>query len=466
MNLFTPVFQFVQNVADFFVNIWSDQTDAVYEVVGTEGGDYMGVAIAFSENNYMVLGDGLNSREFQVYKYENSEFVREAKIVGSFDNNTDFGNTLDINKDGNIIVVGERGKLSGRVHVYQKTTDSDWVDQLSTVDADITNNPQYAGYFLASATVREHGSSVAISDDGTTIVAGDPGRNGGQIGGVTVYYQPDLDWATRFSTNNEEDGLLELSAQTSGDFAGTSVAINQDGTVVFAGVSGWDGTASSSDDRGAIAVWEKGAGWPGHNTTIRNETALLVTSDASPSNHRLGFTIACDAEGNTVVGGNEQGRLNESTVGRDTGLFDVFEKGSGWSSGATSNNHVARIVPGTNTTSDNYDFGSQAVISKDGNYIVGHEHNLASPVFNQVFVFAKGNGWGDFGNNLVATLSDTNLSASSDRLSRSADNIYWGTTYPQMGAISYDNTLIAFSEDNYDSDVTNVGKTWIWKSDV
>jgi hypothetical protein len=109
------------------------------------------------------------------------------------------------------------------------------------------------------------GTSVAISSDGSTVVAGAPnakvGANNAQ-GAVYVFVKPTMGWADAIQTAK----LTALNG-AAGQFLGYSVAMSNDGsTVVAAGIVG--------GVPGVYVFAKPSAGWG--NTT---ETAKLTASD-------------------------------------------------------------------------------------------------------------------------------------------------------------------------------------------
>lgn len=190
------------------------------------------------------------------------------------------GWSVAISKDGKTVAVGAvnwcatqgNGCGQGAVFVFVKLAGG-WADVTET--AMLTASDGQPGEYL--------GESVAISDDGSTIVAGAPlwPANGNGNGAVYVFVRPQRGWMDGTETAQMES--------TDGAFVelGQSVAIS--GNTIVAG--GW----GLNTDQGAAYVFPKPqSGW-------RNmrQKARLTPSDGKEG--AMGYSVAIS--GDTVVAG-------------------------------------------------------------------------------------------------------------------------------------------------------------------
>jgi len=96
------------------------------------------------------------------------------------------------------------------------------------------------------------GGPVAISSDGSTIVAGAPGDSN-YLGAVYVFQRPPTGWAT-----GTETAKLTASDGANGDTLGDSVAVSDDGSTVVAGAP--YATMGNGTHQGAVYVFRKTGG--------------------------------------------------------------------------------------------------------------------------------------------------------------------------------------------------------------
>jgi hypothetical protein len=232
------------------------------------------------------------------------------------------------------------------------------------------------------------GGSVAISADGTTIVAGADGVDSDK-GAAYVFIKPSGGWATDWTPN----AVLMNSSGTISEFLGNSVATSADGATVVAGAYGVSG------GRGAAYVFVKSGNWA---TTVP-PTAVLTKSGGA-SGDSLGISVAMSADGSAIVAG-----ARGVDVG---GAAYVFVKPGVW---VTTSAPTAVL---TNSGGAIGDFlGWSVAMSADGSTIaagaVGASSNRGA-----AYVFAKpGDGWAtDWTPNAVLTIASA---AGNDGLGRS-----------------------------------------------
>jgi hypothetical protein len=274
--------------------------------------------------------------------------VQQAKLTASDGVAGDnLGGSVAISGDGSTVVAGApddtgaQNSGPGAVYVFMKSV-TGWAN--TTEIAKLTASDGASGDLL--------GLSVAISNDGTTVVAGAPFATiGGNEfrGAAYVFVKPDTGWATTTQT-----AKLTASDGAINDAFGSSVAISSDGTTVVAG--------APNPSAGAVYVFVKpGLGW-----TTATETAKLIASDGAGGD-QLGASVAISGDGTTVVAGAPQVTTSASTA--HGAVYVFMEPPTRWFG------PLPRLRPPTITesakltASDGADFdqlGASVAISNDG----------------------------------------------------------------------------------------------------
>ncbi len=241
--------------------------------------------------------------------------------------NASQGDAVAISGDGNTIAVG--GSLdnsgAGAVWIYTRSG-NDWIQQGSKlVASDATTDARF-------------GTSVALSDDGSTLAVG--GFNdAASVGATWIFTRSGATWS-------QQGGKLTASDAIGAARQGTSVSLSADGNTLLTGgpghdtnkgaswifarfggtwsqiglqLAGSDATAGAvqgvsvalaRDGRTAIAGGPGDAGgigaawiftWNGSAWVVQG--AKLVPSDVSGANASVGFACAISADGNVAAVG-------------------------------------------------------------------------------------------------------------------------------------------------------------------
>ena len=206
-----------------------------------------------------------------------------------------FGLDIDLNYDGNILIVGD-GCMSfdewGAAQVYQFDGES-W-----NYDA------------LLNRGGWKFGTSVAINADGNTLAVGAPGRSIWQFenGEVTVYRRGESSWARQTVIHHiDDEGGDESEA---GQNFGVALELSADGDTLAVGVKyedsmatgiNGDRTTTSTNSTGAVYVYQfDGTGWI--------ELTYVKASNTDEGDYfggRLG-SVALSADGSTLAVGAHQ----------------------------------------------------------------------------------------------------------------------------------------------------------------
>jgi hypothetical protein len=223
--------------------------DATLTNAGGAANDYLGRSVAISASGSTIVAGAPDAG----FKGETYVFVRSGgswsgvknwpnatltKLGGTFADGLGF--SVAISADGATIVAGAIGVNSnkGAAYVFVKAMLSDWGDDM-TPDATLTN--------AGAAAVEYLGRSVAISADGSTIVAGADGVSGGK-GAAYVFARSGGSWTNK----STPDVTLINSSGAANDYLGSSVAISENASTIVAGARGVDG---AFDNMGAAYVF-------------------------------------------------------------------------------------------------------------------------------------------------------------------------------------------------------------------
>ena len=190
---------------------------------------HLGASVSLSDNGEILAVGGYNYYHpgvTKVFRYDhttNAWTQIGADINGLID--ADFsGYTINLNSDGSVLVIGEMYggtmSLNGQVRIFNNVNDT-WVQKGTTIQG------------LASDD--SFGRSVALSDDGNTLVVGAPmsSANGTTNGQVRVFKFNGTDWLQLGQSINGEDQTY-LDENT-----GHSVSINGNGTIIAVGAKGY-----------------------------------------------------------------------------------------------------------------------------------------------------------------------------------------------------------------------------------
>jgi hypothetical protein len=233
------------------------------------------------------------------------------------DNRGSFGTSVAISSNGGAIAAGApdmrvAGIHYGATYVFLKPAVG-WVNTSETQR-------------IQGAAGSYHGSSVAWSDDASTLVAGATGEN--LAGGA-----PDDTGAAHVFVRNPGLAASYLAAArltpSDGvpyDIFGWTITMSGNGTTVVVGAPG-----DSSDTirpHGAAYVFVKPpAGWGGPASSL-TETAKLTTSDGG-GNDSLGASVDISLDGNTIAASTFKGQNNPSAP--QNGVYFFAKPAAGWS---------------------------------------------------------------------------------------------------------------------------------------
>ena len=218
------------------------------------------------------------------------------------------------------------------------------------------------------------GESVAVSADGSTVVAGVSKANSGQ-GTVYVFTKPAGGWST-----GTQAAKLTAADGVANDELGFSVAVSADGSTVVGGAR-FAKVGGNSSQGAAYVFVEPGGGW-GSATPAQ---AKLTASDGA-ANDQYGYSVAVSGDGSTAAVGNPF-----ATVGGNAaqGAAYVFVKpGGGW----TAATETAKLTASDGAVGNR--LGISVQLSSDGSTAAVGASGVSS-FQGAIYVFVKPAGaWG------------------------------------------------------------------------
>lgn len=200
------------------------------------------------------------------------------------------GENVSLSDDGTTVAIGAtrnkgNGSDSGHVRVFQyDNVSKKWFPMGQDIDGEATKD--YSG------------SSVSLSEDGTTVSIGATSNdgNGSAAGHVRVFKYNDV-YKRWFQMGEDIDGEAAF------DRSGWSVSLSRDGTIVSIGSVSNDGNGSSSGHVRVFQYDTASKSWLQLGKDI-NGLAALDESGRSISLSDDGFTVAIGATGTTGVYGS------------------------------------------------------------------------------------------------------------------------------------------------------------------
>ena len=246
-----------------------------------------------------------------------------------------FGFDIALSADGTTAFVGAPvlgGNTAGAIYVFHASAEDAWASS-STPAATLTKaDAILIGYVLA------------VSPDGTTLVAGDPGY-GSFAGGAFVFHvSSEGAWA---STSTPTATLSNAGQSSNDETVGFSVAISADGTTALL-------SDAFNPNGGGAYVYHVSAedAW----TSSSTPTAILSDANSTQDDY-LGAGLALSGDGTVAF-------LGAPAVGTSrVGYVDVFHS-SGEAAWATTSTPTATLTRAGGLARD--DFGFKVTVSSDG----------------------------------------------------------------------------------------------------
>ena len=402
---------------------------------GVGNGNYFGSGIALNnDGSFVAIGapffDGTNTDigKVAIYKFDEtidgSWIQYGGDISSGFDNNIDefFGHSVDINGDGDLIVIGAYGVHSAgisdagivQIWQYDPSVDNSWVKFGEDISSGVQTASENFGWAVAcdnsghtiiigarngnggatdsgyaqiyrfddsvdgswaqyGTTINgdsaddRFGWSVDITRDGNTVIIGAPSNDTNQTdGGIVKIYEFDSG-----GTNDWVQIGNDISGTDTGSngFFGYSCAINSDGTIVAVGAYGETSTAN----RGNVYVYQRNDALDGSWIQLGNVLSGFNDDDA------FGVSVDLDNTGyilsiaSNTSGSNTNGHFSVYKYNSNSSSWDLFDDYVAGADGTTSFTLLVNSIPNKTVLSSNglvSAYSSQVANTNDGTVYV------------------------------------------------------------------------------------------------
>ena len=381
-----------------FIRLWSVVALGVLGMVGGSATDGLGGVFGASSSGGAGSGSWENSYGPPIIE---SEKVFLSNSTGGF------GTSAAVSADDSTVVVGSpRDAFNmGAAFVYTKPPGG-WGGGTAPTGVKLVGSDTQSWSFF--------GNRVAVSGDGSTVVAGSYWENPGGVsngGAAYVFTRPSGGWST-----SATEAKLTLASPAEGDEFGYSVAVSADGSTIVVGARRVD--AGGVRDLGAVYVFTKPAtGWVDTSASVELTPSPRVRDD------KFGFVVSVSANGDTIVVGTE-------STSADSGAYVFTRPSGGWVSSAP----VAKLTKENPAGSD--DFGERVAMSGDGSTVVVGAYGVGGDT-GAAYVFTEPDGgWATTATSTVLTAHD------------GAANNAFGSSV----AVNADGSMVAIGEEGRASD--------------
>jgi hypothetical protein len=285
----------------------------------------------------------------RVYKNVNNVYTQIGSDIYGKNNNVFSGCSVSLSGDGLTLAIGARESYDvpnvlslGSVRIYKYTSSNNtW-----SLAADI------------NGTVGDKlGSSVSLSNDGTTVAIGLPYNDGGgaDSGCVQVYKNINNVW-TKIGSN------INGSA---GDLAGNSVSINSDGTIVAIGLHLNDTRATNG---GCVRVYK-------NINNVWNLLGQTITSPVVKAGSCFGYSVSLSNDGTILAIGEPFGNAGNII---NAGVIRIYKY---------NNNSWSQLGSNISGTTNNDNIGFLVSLSGNGNTVSG-----TGKLENTTILYVNNNG--------------------------------------------------------------------------
>lgn len=274
------------------------------DINGATAGEWSGCAVSLSpDGNSVAIGalyfgsvsSATSFGAFRVYDWGGGNWIQRGNLVKGAVAGDQLGTSISLSGDANRVAVGApnsaaNGAASGQVLVFG-WSGSEWVQMGGTI------NGENAG--------DRFGTSVSLSADGTTLVAGAPENDGSATnsGQARIYSWISSGWVKKGT---------DIDGEATSNRSGTSVSLNKDGSIVAVGAPQNNGNGLAS---GHVRVYK----W---NNNLWQQTGADI--DGTSANCQSGASVAVDSTGSVVA----IGAPNYSGSSNYVGQVKVYKSGS------------------------------------------------------------------------------------------------------------------------------------------
>ena len=270
------------------------------DIYGDGAGDESGYSVSLNGSGKIVAigaryndGGGSNSGHALVYEYNDVSWNQIGQNINGKYTNEYLGWCISIDSTGSILAIGEGdSSLDGMIVIYnwnQTTELWDFNERLYSYQSD-----------------DRFGRSVALSSDGTTLIAGAPYfiSNGHYKGLVRMYHRPNKPTEDSFHINAPTDisGMLNVKGSFKVDISGGGLENTYNPSKLV------EATTATN-----ILFWKQ-----------KGNTVIGKLNGTSGSQYwgRYEHSIAMNETGDTFVVGNHEN--DEGTSGNNAGITQIY----------------------------------------------------------------------------------------------------------------------------------------------
>ena len=227
------------------------------DINGEATGDKSGTSVSLSSDGTTLAigavfndGSGTNAGSVRVYRNVSDTWTKIGTDIDGEAADDNSGSSITLSSNGATLAIGApnndgSGTNSGSVRLYQNISDT-WTKIGADIDGEAADD--------------KSGTSVSLSNDGSTIAIGAPNNDGSgtDAGSARVYKNVSGTWT---KIGGDIDG------EAADDYSGYSVSLSSNGTTVAIGAYANDGSASNA---GSVRVYDLTAVLSSDNFVLSN----------------------------------------------------------------------------------------------------------------------------------------------------------------------------------------------------
>lgn len=324
--------------------------------------DRMGIYVSMNDAGDVCVVSapysGSNERIFIYRKNSNGSWLREH-VYEPFNYITLFGRSTCISGDGNTVVSG--------FPFYSSGFDANWYFLVEGGYNVLKYNGSWSSNYTnyGSEHYGRRGESVSVDYDGSNIVVGQPGGDGGKGRVIRRYGTSEQ----TFNGSNYLSGTRQF---------GTSVCISGDGNTIAIGAIG---NTSGTDSGRVVVLRTTNQDW------ILSITSQVLQSPNATTNDSFGYAVSLSHDGNTLAVTSPY----EDTGATDSGAVYIF-KGSYDTYGVYTWDSGTKIKANDPGTSDY--LGDNVSLNNNGNilYVSSTLEDTGGTDYGSLYVFKEYNG--------------------------------------------------------------------------
>ncbi len=351
----------------------SDDGNVLAVGAPTEDGSSQGI-------NGQVDDRRANSGAAYVFRRNGGFWVQEAylKAFNNTTNGDQFGWSLSLSGDGNILAVSANGEdrsvsgaivsgvafeNTGAVYLFSRST-SNWVSDYYIKETNQSRGDQFGHKVVLSKDGRTLAVGVPLEDGSSTGVNAAHNDNAPESGAVFVFQFRNVSGQNRWELHS----YIKASNTGQNDRFGDSIALSDNGETLAVGAPNEDGSSAGVNGLQNDNAPETGAVYVFRLTNNKWSQQAYIKPSNPSQNDRFGLSVSLSGDGNLLSTGapNEDGSStqinavqNDNTA--NTGAVYVFRIINGvWSQQA--------YIKASNAEADD-NFGQSVSLSRDGNLL-------------------------------------------------------------------------------------------------